>query len=340
MKRLSMCLVALSFGVITVDAEPLAPGNLTATVTGHTVTLSWSAPLGALLGYRLEAGTAPGLSNVANTAIGLATSFSASAVPAGTYYVRIRAIAADGESLPSNEVTVVVGVATACAAPPAAPMNLIASLNGTTVQLSWTAGSGCPATNHMVQAGSAPGLANLAMVNTGALAGFSATAPPGIYYVRVIAQNAFGTSAPSNEVNIVVGGSTTMMASLSGTVNADSARLSTVTMPATGRYQATLTWSDPADDLDLYLATVECLFYPPLPCMLMVSVQTVGNMEQVSWSVRAGQRYALWIDNWSMRPVAYTIQQMIMAADEPSADEREQVAMPPLAITRSHRPPQ
>lgn len=338
MKRLCMCLVALAFSVIAVDAEPIAPSNLTATVTGNTVTLSWNAPIGALLGYRLETGTGPGLSNVATTTMGLATSFSAPAVPAGTYYMRVRAIAAAGESPPSNEVTVIVGGAAGCALPPAAPMSLMAALNGTTVQLSWSAGGGCPATNHIVQAGSAPGLANLAVVNTGPMTGFTATAPPGSYYVRVIAQNAFGTSAPSNELNITVSGSTATMPPLAGTVNADSARLSSVTMPATGRYHATLTWSDPADDLDLYLATIECLFYPPLPCMLAVSMQSVGNMEQVSWSVRAGQRYALWIDNWSMRPVAYTILHMIMAADEPSADEREQSWMPPL-ITKSHRSP-
>jgi hypothetical protein len=342
MKRLAICLVALSLGVSTVDAEPIAPGNLTASVTGTTVTLSWSAPLGAILGYRLEAGTGPGLSNVANTTIGLATSFSAPSVPAGTYYVRVRAIAADGESLPSNEVTVVVGAAVmppGCAAPPAAPLNLRAAVNGTSVHLSWTTAGGCPATNHVLQAGSAPGLTNLAVVNTGAMTNFSATAPPGTYYVRVVAQNGFGTSAPSNEVNIGVGGSTTTMAPLAGTVNADAARLSTVTMPASGRYQATLTWHDPADDLDLYLATIECLFYPPVPCMLAVSMQTVGNMEQVSWPVQAGQRYALWIDNWAMRPVAYTIQHLIMAADQPSPDERAQDdRMPMPLITKSHRP--
>jgi predicted phage tail protein len=343
MKRLAICLVALSLGVSTVDAEPIAPGNLTASVTGTTVTLSWSAPLGAILGYRLEAGTGPGLSNVANTTIGLATSFSAPSVPAGTYYVRVRAIAAEGESLPSNEVTVVVGAAAVpagCAGPPAAPLNLRASLNGTAVHVSWTTGDGCPATNHVLQAGSAPGLANLAVVNTGAMASLTVTAPPGTYYIRVIAQNAFGTSAPSNEVNIGVGGSTTTMAPLAGTINADVARLITVTMPSSGRYQATLTWHDPADDLDLYLATVECLFYPPLPCMLAVSMHTAGNMEQVSRSVQAGQRYALWIDNYSMRPVAYSIQHMIMAADVAAADAPEQDdRMPPPVITKSHRPP-
>jgi predicted phage tail protein len=334
MKRLSISLVLVFSGIVALDALPSSPGNLSATVTGTTVTLSWTAPPGSLLGYRLEAGSAPGLSDVASTIIGTSTTFSAPNVPTGTYHVRVRAIAVDGESLPSNEVVVAVGGAAACATAPNAPVNVAAALSGTTVNLTWESGGGCAATNYVVQAGSAPGSANLAVVNAGNVTSFTATAPPGLYYLRVIAQNAFGSSGASNQVTLTVGGTTTPMGPLMATVNADSARLTMVTMPATGRYQATLTWADPSIDLDLYLADPTCLFYPPLPCLRAVSAQVVGNSEQVSWLVRAGERYALWIDNWSNRSSAYMIQHLIMTSDALTAEPSEQSEMmvPPLIV--------
>jgi predicted phage tail protein len=240
MKRLTLCLVALALtSVVTLDAIPAAPANLTASVIGSTVTLSWTAPPGGPLGYRVEAGSAPGLGNVANTLIGMATSFSAAAVPSGTYYVRVRAVASDGESEPSNEVVVVVGSGGSCTTAPQSPTSFIATLNGTTVNLAWAFGGGCAATNYMVQAGSASGLADIAVVNAGTALSFSATAPPGAYYLRVVAQNAFGSSGPSNEASVVVGGTTTPLGPLMGIVDADSTRIISVTMPATGRYQAT-----------------------------------------------------------------------------------------------------
>lgn len=339
MKRLSlMCLAVLGLAGAVVSAVPSAPSNLTATVTGNVVTLSWIAPPGALLGYRLEAGTAPGLSDLANTTMGTATTFTAHGVPAGTYYVRVRALAVDGESAASNEVIVVVGSGAVCTTPPNPPSNLTATLTGTIVQLAWAAAVGCPATTYILQAGSGPGSSNLAVVNTGNVLGFSATAPPGVYYLRVIAQNAFGSSGPSNEVTLAVGGTTVAMAPLAGTVLANGARLGTVTMPATGTYQATLTWSDPTIDLDLYIASPLCLFYPPIPCLLSVSDATVGNSEQVSWPVRAGERYAIWVDNYSNRASPYVIQQIITTSGATTAPARDGSDAAVAPLIRKARP--
>jgi hypothetical protein len=89
--------------------------------------------------------------------------------------------------------------------PPGAPTGLGALVAGGNVTLNWTAAGGCAATSFIVEAGSASGLADLAVLNTGStLPTFLATAPSGTYFVRVRATNAFGTSAPSNEVVIVV----------------------------------------------------------------------------------------------------------------------------------------
>jgi predicted phage tail protein len=128
-KRLSLCLAALALnGVVVLHAVPAAPGNLQSTVNGNSITLSWTAPPGVVLGYRLEAGTAPGLNNIANSVVGVSTTFSATGVPAGTYYVRVRAIGSDGDSAVSNEVVVAIGAA-GCATAPNAPTNFAAAQN-------------------------------------------------------------------------------------------------------------------------------------------------------------------------------------------------------------------
>jgi predicted phage tail protein len=90
---------------------PGAPGGLTATVgAGRSVTLTWTAPSsgGSPTGYVIQAGSASGLSNLAQLAIGNTTTFTANGVPPGTYFVRVRGSNQAGQGLASNEVTVVV----------------------------------------------------------------------------------------------------------------------------------------------------------------------------------------------------------------------------------------
>lgn len=216
MKSLLVSVLALLFAA-SLAAVPAPPINLTSNVTGNTVTLSWTAPAGSVLAYRLEAGSAPGLSNVANSIVGLATSLTVVNIPPGTYYVRVRAIGSDGESAPSNEATVIVGGGTGCTTAPNAPQLSPAAVAGNGVMFAWAAAlTGCAATSYSLQAGSAPGLANLAIVNVGPALSFAASAPDGTYYVRVVASNAYGTSPPSNEVSFTLGAP---LWSMSGTGN-------------------------------------------------------------------------------------------------------------------------
>jgi hypothetical protein len=190
--------------LITLEAVPAPPTNLAAHVSGNVVTLSWTAPVGAISGFRLEAGTAPGLSNVAIVTLGLTTTLSASA-PAGTYYVRVKAIDATGQSAASNEVTVVIGGGS-CQSAPGPPTGLTSTVVSLSITLTWTAAGGCAATGYVLQAGTAPAQSNIATVPIGNVLSFSAMAPAGTYYVRVVAVNAFGSSAPSNEVVLVLRG--------------------------------------------------------------------------------------------------------------------------------------
>jgi endonuclease/exonuclease/phosphatase family metal-dependent hydrolase len=204
LRRVALSAVVVFVAITTVvGAVPPAPAHLTAVVNGSSVTLTWSAPPAAITGYRIEAGTAPGWSDAATAVIGDTTSVTASDVPAGTYYVRIRAIGADGESRASNEVVVVVGGGI-CRSAPAPPSNLTPTVNGWLIALSWSPSPGCSATGYTLHAGSFPGGSDIAVLSVGGVVSFSASAPPGRYHVYAVAVNTHGASAPSNVVTIHV----------------------------------------------------------------------------------------------------------------------------------------
>jgi hypothetical protein len=171
-------------------------------VASNSVSLSWTVPAGST-GIRLEAGTVPGATNVASAVLGAVSSYAATDVPPGTYYVRVRAIDGSGQSEPSNEIVVSVGPA--CAVAPNPPVLAPAVVSGNLVRLAWMQGGGCVATNFTIHAGSGPGLSNLATVNAGGALELSASAGAGTYYVRAVAMNASGASLASNEITVVVG---------------------------------------------------------------------------------------------------------------------------------------
>jgi all-beta uncharacterized protein/fibronectin type III domain protein/PKD domain-containing protein len=199
----------LTTRVVAPLVAPGAPSSLAAAVSGANVVLIWTAPISgdAPSSYVLEAGSATGLVDLANFDTGSSLpAFTATNVPSGTYYVRVRARNASGTSAASNEI--VVTVAGGCATAPDPPSALAVALNGSTVTLSWTAPSAaCAATSYVIEAGSASGLTNIATVATGSTAtSFTAAGVgSGTYFVRVKAVNGGGTSAASNEVQFTVG---------------------------------------------------------------------------------------------------------------------------------------
>jgi predicted phage tail protein len=182
---------------------PDPPRNLTATVSGNAVTLSWLPPANSPpgIGYTLTASLAPGGPAIA--VFGLAaghTSLAVTSVPVGTYYVRVVATNEGGPSLPSNEATVAVAPLQA----PGPPTLNAAQVNGANVTLSWTpASSGGPATSYVIVASLTSGGAAIATLPIAGV-GTTVTAPPGTYFVRVAAVNAVGTSALSNEITVTV----------------------------------------------------------------------------------------------------------------------------------------
>jgi hypothetical protein len=158
-------------------------------VSGNAVTLSWAAPDtgGAPATYVLAAGSAAGWSD-----------------PNGTYFARASAQNTGGMSPASNEVTFTVP--RACGDAPEAPSNLQSSVSGLAVTLTWVGpGSGAAVTGYVIEAGTSPGLSNIAVVNTGSTAtSFTASAVPGTYFVRVRAAGSCGSSPASGDVGVVV----------------------------------------------------------------------------------------------------------------------------------------
>jgi hypothetical protein len=179
---------------------PGVPRQLTATVTGNTVTLTWLPPSsgGAVAGYELEAGSAPGAANILSTAV-TGSPLPVGGVPAGTYYVRLRSVNPAGRSSPTADVAVVVG---GCAPPGA--IVLSAQRSGGIVTLAWTAPSGSAPFSYTLGAGSVPGAVDRGIFPMGGATAYAVAPPPGAYYVKAVAANACGLGPVSNEVLVTV----------------------------------------------------------------------------------------------------------------------------------------
>lgn len=191
---------------------PRVPASLTSAVRGNTIVLTWTAPDGGDPpdSYVLEAGSASGKSNLATADTGSPLpSLTATAMPPGTYFMRVRSVTSSGTSAPSNEIIVNVSGAGACSGAPGAPTALVSTVSGNAVSLTWQGpGGDCVPTSYVLEAGSASGLANLVSFSTGSTATTYATAGvgAGTYYVRIRSANGTLTSAASNEVVVTIGG--------------------------------------------------------------------------------------------------------------------------------------
>lgn len=175
---------------------PHAPTAITNTVALDTVTLSWTPAQtgGPAQRYILEAGSAPGLANIAVLPLNsTATTTNVYAVPQGVYYVRVRAWNVLGTSLPSPDTTVTVGPCQA----PTAPTNLAYTTADNLVSITWTPPSSGAVEGYRLYAGFSPGASNALVMDLGTTPGFSGTAPFGQYYVRVAAGNRCSIGVPS-----------------------------------------------------------------------------------------------------------------------------------------------
>ena len=193
-----MALVALPS--LSSAQAPAAP-VLQVGVSGQTVSASWTAVAGAT-SYRVEAGLSPAVM-LAGYEMGGLTTFSISA-PQGVYYLRVLARNASGLGAPSNVVTVSV---LSAQGPPPSPTNFAASVNGTTVTLTAQLPS-VSLTGLLLVGGGTPGASQGVVPLQVSAQNTLPNVPPGTYYTRLVAVSAGGSSAPSNEVQIVVSAAT------------------------------------------------------------------------------------------------------------------------------------
>jgi fibronectin type 3 domain-containing protein len=176
---------------ITAAAPPL---GLAASGAGTQISLSW-APSNGAASYNVYRATSPGGEGSTPYRTGLAsTSFTDASLPSGTtFYYRVTAVNAGGESGKSSE--------TSATLIPAAPNGVTAQGGFGQVVLSWSASAG--ATSYNVYRatssgaeGSTPfmtGLTSISLTDLGLASGAN-------YFYKVTAVNAGGESSPSSEV--------------------------------------------------------------------------------------------------------------------------------------------
>jgi glucose/arabinose dehydrogenase len=204
------------------NGPPDAPTGLDAYINGLTVELGWNGSPGAQ-SYQLEAGSSTGLADLFAGDVGPGTVFETVA-PAGLYFVRVRGLNAFGAGPASEEIQVRLTGSHVCTSPAPAPTGFAALVAGVATRLSWI--SAPSASSYIIEAGSAPGLADVYRSDVGRVLGIIATAPAGRYYVRVRAANSCGTSAPSPEIAVALGCATNPVAPPTGlTVTRDASRV-------------------------------------------------------------------------------------------------------------------
>lgn len=182
-------------------AAPLPPGGLRADAAGLRARVDWMPPPGAVDMTTLEVSFDGGQAFVPFARLPGSAASHEGTGPPGQYVVRVRAENGCGVGEPSVPVALSL---TTVVAPPAAPAGLSGSVGpATTVTLNWSRATGLP-TGYVVEAGTAPGSSDLGRVSVPSPPLVVAGVPPGIYFVRVRAENTAGMSPPSAGIRVVV----------------------------------------------------------------------------------------------------------------------------------------
>ena len=212
---------------------PAAPTGLTATATGTQINLTWTDNATNETGFKIERspdGLPTTFAQIATVGAAVTTYTNAGLLADTTYYYRVRATNASGDSIFSNTAN-----ATTTVAAPGAPTTLKATAVSTSqINLTWV-DNATNETGFRIERspdGLAATFAQIATVGVNVTTylntGLSANTT---YYYRVRATNTVGNSAYSNTVNTVT------------TVTAPAAP-ATLTATAASNSQINLAWVD------------------------------------------------------------------------------------------------
>jgi fibronectin type 3 domain-containing protein len=217
---------------------PSAPPLVSATPGNAQVTLAWTAPSdnggSAIADYKVYRGTAAGAEGMLIKLGNVLIYTDASLTNGQTYYYKVSASSAQGESPKSNELSAKpVGL-------PTAPQNLHASPGNAYINLSWSAPSGTggsAVTNFQVWRALSSG-AETFLANAGLKFWLNDTGLTNgqVYYYKLRADNAQGSGPDSDEASGIP--------SLTATVATAPQSLSATA----GNYEVILTWAVPSSD--------------------------------------------------------------------------------------------
>ncbi|MEM4293235.1 MAG: fibronectin type III domain-containing protein, partial [Thermoplasmata archaeon] len=181
---------------------PAAPRNLTATMEGEAVRLSWEIPANLVgsrvLSYKVYRGTVPGGETLLATIGNITTYLDTALPPTPTLYYRVSAVNVLGEGALSDEVSITL-------TPPTEPQNLTGYCYDAKVYLNWEPPLTGSVTNYSIYRGTSSGN-ETPYAKTGNVLSFVDTnvSLETTYFYKVTAVNPYGESNFSNEVNITV----------------------------------------------------------------------------------------------------------------------------------------
>lgn len=191
-------------GLLAFGGEVLAPNppaNVITSVNGSTVTLTWNANGNtAATTYVIEASLSANFPSLVAEVETLSTSFTATSVASGTYYVRVRARNAAGTSAATAGGVVVVASGP-CFGPPSPPATLRFTRIASQLVMEWNPAAG--ASEYVIEAGSVSGGNDIYVGSAGLNTTFTALIPESTHaFVRVYARNACGKSLRGDEIEI------------------------------------------------------------------------------------------------------------------------------------------